>query len=167
LTEAQRQQVRTPIGELVTGTTDECTRALAIVLEAEKPSRLILVGDTVSRYAIEFGIRPTIMIIDNKEKRAQAIEFAHKKQVVFRTKNAAGTIELDAWKNVEEAIGRGDCAVIVDGEEDLLTLVAVLVAPVGSLVVYGQPGQGIVLVRITPEKKREIEMIIEQMDRME
>lgn len=157
--------MKTPLGELVTGSTDECTRALAEVLRSEKPSRVILVGDTVSRYAIEFGIRPQIIIIDNKEKRGPAVEFAHNKQLVLQTKNAAGTIELDAWKKVEEAVGRGNCAVIVDGEEDLLTLVAILVAPLGSLVVFGQPDQGIVLVRITSEKKREIEKIIEQMDR--
>jgi hypothetical protein len=157
--------MKTPIGELVIGSTDECTHSLAAVLESEEPSRVILVGDTVSRHAIEFGIRPQVIIIDNKEKRGPAAQFAHDKQFVLQTKNAAGSIELDAWKKVEEAVGRGNCAVIVDGEEDLLTLVAILVAPPGSLVVYGQPDHGIVLVRITSEKKREIEKIIEQMDR--
>ena len=158
--------MKTPIGELVTGTTDACTSALAAVLKSEKPSRLILVGDSVSRYAIEFGIRPQVIIIDKKEKRGPAVNFAHNMQAEFQTKNAAGTIGLDAWKKVEVAVGRGDCAVIVDGEEDLLTLVAILVATPGSLVVYGQPGQGIVLVRVTSQKKREVEKFIEEMDRL-
>jgi uncharacterized protein (UPF0218 family) len=87
-------------------------------------------------------------------------------QIELQTKNEAGTIGLDAWKKVEAAVGSGNCAVIVDGEEDLLTLVAILAAPPGSLVVYGQPGQGIVLVRVTSQRKREVEKIIEEMDRV-
>jgi uncharacterized protein (UPF0218 family) len=158
--------MKTPIGELVTGSTAECTSALAAVLRSEKPSRLILVGDSVSRYAIEFGISPQVIIIDKKEKRGPAVRFAHSMQIELQTKNEAGTIGLDAWKKVEAAVGSGNCAVIVDGEEDLLTLVAILAAPPGSLVVYGQPGQGIVLVRVTSQRKREVEKIIEEMDRV-
>jgi uncharacterized protein (UPF0218 family) len=44
---------------------------------------------------------------------------------------------------------------VVDGEEDLLTLVAVLYAPENAVVVYGQPYEGIVLVKVSPEKKAE------------
>ncbi len=45
--------------------------------------------------------------------------------------------------------------IIVDGEEDLLTLIAVLVRARRSLVVYGQPHEGIVVVKVTSEKKAE------------
>ncbi len=48
---------------------------------------------------------------------------------------------------------------LVDGEEDLLTLVAVLYAPENALVVYGQPNQGIVVVRVTSKKRAEAERI--------
>jgi uncharacterized protein (UPF0218 family) len=51
----------------------------------------------------------------------------------------------------------------VDGEEDLLTLVAIMVAPAGSIIAYGQPATGIVLVRVTPNKKNEIKALIDQM----
>ena len=53
--------------------------------------------------------------------------------------------------------------VVVDGEEDLLTLVAVLYAPEGSFVVYGQPYQGIIVVKVTPEKKAEAKALLNTM----
>jgi hypothetical protein len=40
----------------------------------------------------------------------------------------------------------------------------VLSAPVNSVVVYGQPKEGIVVVRVTDDAKRRIREIIERMD---
>ncbi len=55
----------------------------------------------------------------------------------------------------------------MDGEEDLLTLVAILVAPAGSIVAYGQPEIGIVLVRISEDKKDEIQALIDRMKKLD
>jgi len=38
----------------------------------------------------------------------------------------------------------------------------VLSAPLGSAVVYGQPGEGLVLVEVTEPKRREFEMLLKQ-----
>ena len=165
LTDDQRQLLKKPLGQLVLGTPSECNLALKRVMDLEKPSPLILVGDTVSRNAIQSGIKPDVLVIDHREKRNRAVEFAHGKPRVFKTRNKAGMIDLLAWNAIAEAIEKGDSAVLVDGEEDLLTLVAVVVAPQGSLVVYGQPEEGIVLVRVTEKKKGEIETIINGMQR--
>ncbi|MCW4027273.1 MAG: GTP-dependent dephospho-CoA kinase family protein, partial [Candidatus Bathyarchaeota archaeon] len=58
----------------------------------------------------------------------------------------------------------GRVKVLVEGEEDLLTLVAVLSAPLGSLVVYGQPRTGIVGVGVTEAAKRKFRGIVERME---
>ena len=163
LTEAQREHLKDPLGQLVAGTSSECNQKLKDMQAAEKPRLLILVGDTISRNAIQFGIKPDVIIIDNKEMRGDAAEFAHGKSRVFRTVNEPSTINLLAWQAVAEAIERGDGAVLVDGEEDLLTLVAILVAPGGSVVAYGQPEIGIVLVRISDAKKNEIQALLDRM----
>ncbi len=42
---------------------------------------------------------------------------------------------------------------MVKGEEDLLTLIAVLFAPKNAFVVYGQPHSGVVVVKVTSERK--------------
>lgn len=164
-TEAQRQKLKQPLGKLITGSSDECNLALKKAIETEKPARLLLIGDTVSRNAVQTGIRPNVTVIDQKEMRNEAEPFTYAARHVFRTTNRAGTIDLGAWKSIEEATAKGDSLVTVEGEEDLLTLVAILVSPIGSLVVYGQPQQGIVLVRVSANKKKQIERIIKQMER--
>jgi uncharacterized protein (UPF0218 family) len=165
LTERQRPLLKEPLGQFVAGTSPECNKALRKVQETEKPRRLILVGDTVSRNAIQSGIRPDVIIIDHKEMRGEAVKFTHGKPRVFRTINEPGTIDLLAWQAVAEAIEKGDSVVLVEGEEDLLTLVAIMVAPNGSIVVYGQPGMGIVLVRVSANKKNEIQALIDDMEK--
>jgi len=46
--------------------------------------------------------------------------------------------------------------IFVRGEEDLAALPAILLAPEGSVVLYGQPDEGVVFVSITKSKKEEI-----------
>lgn len=51
---------------------------------------------------------------------------------------------------------------LVDGEEDLLALPAIVHAPIGGVVYYGQPQQGLVEVMVTEEKKREVLALLKQ-----
>ena len=167
LNEAQREKLKAPLGELVAGDLARCISVLKSVLEVEKPVRLILVGDTISRTALQSGIRPSVIIIDGKEKRKPATNFLVHAAGILRTRNKPGSIEPAAWKMVERAIEKGNSAVLVDGEEDLLTLPAIIAAPSGSLVVYGQPNEGIVLVRVTPEKQKEVHARLGSMESKE
>jgi len=49
---------------------------------------------------------------------------------------------------------RGEKEVIcVSGQEDLAVLPAILLAPMGSFVIYGQPGQGFVVVEVLEKTK--------------
>ena len=64
-----------------------------------------------------------------REMRGEASPFAHEQKHILRTINPAGMIDTDAWKMVDEAVRIGDSLVVVDGEEDLLTLVAILASP--------------------------------------
>ena len=43
--------------------------------------------------------------------------------------------------------------VLVDGEEDLAVIPLVMAAPIGALVLYGQPHQGVVLRTVNLEAK--------------
>ena len=57
--------------------------------------------------------------------------------------NPQGTITKEAVAAIKEAIDKNEHThIVVDGEEDLLTLIAVLYAPENSFVVYGQPHTG-------------------------
>lgn len=52
--------------------------------------------------------------------------------------------------------------IVVDGEEDLLTLPAMAFAPVGAVLYYGQPNEGINEIDITEAKKQEAEEYLNQ-----
>jgi hypothetical protein len=68
-------------------------------------------------------------------------------------KNPAGTITDDLIRALNHAILHPPSTVIVDGEEDLAVIPLVIAAPVGAIVLYGQPHQGVVLRRINQEAK--------------
>jgi uncharacterized protein (UPF0218 family) len=157
--------MKKPLGELIAGTPANCNRILNEIVTKEKPTRLILVGDTVSRNAIQMRMRPDVIIVDNMEKREKAPQFEYTAEHIFRTQNRAGTIESGAWRIIDEAVHQGNSLVLVDGEEDLLALPAILSSPDKSLVVYGQPSVGIVLVWVSPEKKKDITQLVEQMEK--
>lgn len=53
--------------------------------------------------------------------------------------------------------------VLIDGEEDLLTIPAVIEAPVGSVVFYGQPLEGVVAVSVDEKSKSKAREVLQQM----
>ena len=151
-----------PFGLLIEGPSSETMGELKKVIAKEKPSQIISVGDTVTRNLHEHQIIPHLSITDNQSmrKKLQARVFPHKK--VVQVKNPHGTITQEAIQIIQEALqNETQTHVLVDGEEDLLTLVVVLYAPENALVVYGQPFKGIVVVKVTFEKRAEAKKIFD------
>ena len=84
-------------------------------------------------------------------------------QTVY-VKNPQGTITDEAEEAIANALrGTQSVKMVVEGEEDLLTLPAILHASNNALVVYGQPYEGIVVVMVTDEKRAEINAILKSM----
>ena len=163
LTDDLRRTLKHPLGELLTGPPQETTAWLRRLVEEEKPPLIICVGDAVSKNVREAGVDAGVSVVDYKVMRQEISPWEYNGTIVFRVSNPAGTIEFAAWEALREAIERKNALLIVDGEEDLLALPAILLAPDGSLVVYGQPREGMVVVKASPEKKKEIQRIIELM----
>jgi len=91
--------------------------------------------------------------------------FATENYETVKVKNSPGTISDEAWTAVESAIKRSSkVKVVVEGEEDLLALVAILAAPENALVVYGQPHEGMVMVEVTSQKRNEISKLVDAME---
>jgi len=166
LTETLRKELKNPIGRLVKG---EMPRPYLISRkELENAPCLITVGDVVTENVLRLGIRPSIAIYDHKTKRKEYKPDIELGAVVLTTKNPAGTITkalLNAIKKSFELAKRGRRVYIkVNGEEDLAAIPAVLYAPEGALVVYGQPDEGIVLIKVTPECKRRCAQLLRKME---
>jgi uncharacterized protein (UPF0218 family) len=135
------------------------------IVKREKPPKVISVGDTVSRNLHGRQLKPQLSITDNKCMRKRVEPRVFSAENVVYVKNPQGTITEEAITAVREALeSEEQTHIVVDGEEDLLTLVAVLYAPEKSLVVYGQPHEGIVVVKVTSEKKTEAAEILKAME---
>jgi len=140
-------------------------RVLEDAIGREKPTKLYVVGDYMTLRTVEYGIDVDLYVIDNKVMRKSVGVILPRGTKVFKVNNPPGTITSEAWEIIKKVAGYGSrSGVVVNGEEDLLTLPVIKFAPTGAFVVYGQPHVGLVLVRVTEEKKKEIDKIIGIMD---
>ena len=158
--ESLRSRLQSPMGELFPSLS-----AAAEKIREIKPVRLITVGDIVTYEFLSAGFKPDIVVVDliamrsrTSEKTKRLIESFDAK--VVRVKNPAATITPELMKAFETA--KPPLKIIVDGEEDLAAIPAVLSSPLGSVVAYGQPKEGIVLVKVTEKKRREFQEILKK-----
>lgn len=165
LTPQLRKQLKTPLGLLVQGALEETITAIRTLVEKEKPPKLVTVGDQVSQDLTNNSLLPDVLIVDNKIMRKEIPPISATANKVVNVKNPAGTITDEAWRAIEKATKNTQrTKIIVDGEEDLLTLIAILTAPENSLILYGQPHEGLVAVKATKETKRKIQKIVDAMN---
>jgi uncharacterized protein (UPF0218 family) len=168
LTQELRVRLKKPIGTLIRGSFAETMRLFKEMVEKEKPAIVISVGDTVSKNLVTNHVLPQLSIVDNKvmRRKIQSIPLAAEKTIHIR--NFPGTITEEAIGAVQDAL-RSNCRskIVVEGEEDLLTLIAVLYSPENSFIVYGQPYEGIIVVKATREKKAEVASILKAMENVQ
>ena len=153
-----RAELKEPLGSIFSDVD-------ALLAEVEGP--LIAVGDVVAFHLERAGRSPDVAVIDERTEREpvsdEIREVLAGADVDVENPPATLTEELlDALRDAvdEEAPVR----IRVDGEEDLATLPAIVAAPDGASVVYGQPGEGMVLVRVTPEARVHARRLLERMD---
>jgi len=164
LPSALRDEFKEPLGPVYTD-------AAALLADAGRP--VIAVGDVVTYHLRAAGHPPAVAVIDGRtEREAVADEIREALSDPdnrVEVANEPGTLGEPLLTALADAIdGHGSesdpVTVVVDGEEDLATLPAVLVAPTGATVVYGQPGEGMVRVAVTSETKAEMRSLLERMD---
>lgn len=164
LTPRLRVFLKEPFGTLIEGTPEQTISKLKELIDSEKPPRVITVGDVVTKNLHLYGIDPQLSVIDYKSLRDQAMP---KQAPVERTvcvENPQGTLTKQAIDAIKEALESSvHTHVVVEGEEDLLTLVAILYSPENSFVVYGQPYVGIVVAKATMEQKARVKEFLKEM----
>lgn len=160
-----RRRLKAPLGTLIRGSFIETMKKLRDMTENEKSPCVISVGDTVSKNLIKNHMHPKLSVIDNRVMRKNIEPIPITADETLKVKNPAGTITEEAITAIRDALRSNHrVKLVVEGEEDLLTLIAILYAPENSLVVYGQPREGIVVVKVTAQKKAEIEEILKSME---
>ncbi|MFT4933012.1 MAG: hypothetical protein ACI91T_002917 [Natronomonas sp.] len=129
---------------------------------------LIAVGDAVTYHLVRAGRRPDVAVVDGRTER-EAVDAEVREAVAadaaVEVTNPPATLTDGLLRELCTAIGRGEPATIyVHGEEDLATLPAILVAPAGASVVYGQPGQGMVHVSVDDAVRERVRRLLSTME---
>ena len=168
ITPKLRAKFKEPFGTLIQGSFQETMGKMKELVDSENPSMLVSVGDVVSHNLHEYNIHPQITIIDNKFLRTQTMPEMNSVEKTVEVNNPKGTITEEAILVIKEALERKNHThIVVKGEEDLLTLIVVMYAPENAYVVYGQPYLGIVVVKVTAEKRAQAEEFLNAMNPLE
>lgn len=165
ITPELRLKLKEPFGILIEGTVEETMAKLKGRIEKEKPPMIISIGDVVSKNLHNYKLHPQLTVIDNISLRDQKTlpPKAHGEESI-NVKNPQGTITEESTEAIQRALRKGvHTHIVVDGEEDLLTLIAVLSAPENSFVIYGQPHLGVVVVKVNGQKKGQVQEFLNAM----
>ena len=163
LPENLREQLKIPLGDLIK---EEEVNKENILNKINSESIIITIGDKTTENIIHFGITPQIQIIDGLEKRSQRnIPVDDTINTNLSCRNPPGEITEESIQIIKKAFScESPVRITVDGEEDLLVIPACIFAPENSVVMYGQPNEGLVIVTITPEIRAKVQKILDAMN---
>ena len=161
LPENIRNQLKIPLGDLIKDVNKE-----NILSKISSESIVITVGDRTTENMIDLGIRPQIQVIDGLEKRNQRnIPIDKTIRTELTCKNPSGEITEESIQTIQNAFScERPVRIIVKGEEDLLVIPVCIFAPENSVVMYGQPNEGLVFVHVTPEMQAKVQKILDSMN---
>ena len=140
------------MGELYRGEPSETTVKLREKL-IFNPPLFAVVGDFAAANLISAGLSPDIVVVDNKTLRVKVRPVVHGLKEI-KVPNEAATINAEAWLALRAAVTlKRKVAIVVEGEEDLLVLPLLAEMPLGSVIAYGQPHEGLVVVTVSEERR--------------
>lgn len=158
-----RVELKEPLGPIYTDTA-------TLLADASYP--LITIGDVVTHHLIEAGKTPALAMVDERTERsavspeiAETINSFEGFEIVETVSNPAATLSAELLTALRAGLeGEASTLLDVDGEEDLAALPAVLLAPDGASLVYGQPGEGMVLTVVDETTRERCREILARMD---
>ena len=158
-----RDQLKKPLGNLIS---DNDPNRENIIKKNSAESIIITVGDRTTENMLQLGLKPQIQIIDGLEKRTQRIAPADDTvNTKLSCKNPPGEVTEESMQVIQKAFScEPPVRIVVDGEEDLLVIPVCILAPENSVVMYGQPNEGLVIVQITPDIRAKVQKILDTMN---
>jgi uncharacterized protein (UPF0218 family) len=163
LPENLREQLKIPLGILIP---DNQTTKENILKHISSNSYVITVGDATTAKMIHFGIIPSLQIIDSQEKRVKR-EPPSEENITTNIScdNPAGEIDPQSIIIIKNAFkSEQPVRITVNGEEDLLVIPVCIHAPENSVVMYGQPNEGLVIVQIDDKIRKKTQLILDSMN---
>lgn len=162
--------LKEPFGNLIPDKNINRRKLNAVLRDVNK---IISVGDATTDRLISFGIIPDISVVDRKERRMKrkyvnnsslsGDQIAKNFAKELKCSNEAGTISKKAVELLQDALEMpSPVRIIVDGEEDLLALPLFLIVPDKSVVMYGQPYEGLVVVKIDSKIRKKAKDLMDR-----
>jgi uncharacterized protein (UPF0218 family) len=167
LPDSLRSQLAKPMGLLYTFVDDVPPEKRILPMLQQHTNLIVTVGDVVTDSLFSIHFYPNIAIVDNKTLRGEYKSNNFSNLETFSVKNPPATITYFAWNlihnlyksfkedNISDKMDLSHHSnkentkiVVIDGEEDLLVIPCIMAAPIGSLIIYGQPKQGIVVINV-------------------
>ena len=164
LTPGIEAKLKDPFGTLFSGPEDNPSVAMREALShvENQPGPMIAVGDVTVLTMHQLGKAPDISIIDGLTKREEWVDSRNIDQTHYDQRlncsSPPGSLTASLLGACEGAINswmkdRTSTIINVEGEEDLAPLLLHPLSPIGAVVLYGQPGKGVV-VRICGEESK-------------
>ncbi len=163
LTEDLRLKLKYPMGLLIEGDIESVMDRLLPVIQNK---RVISVGDVVSRNLIDYGVCPELVIVDGMNLRAE-IDDSIECDDTITVENPQSEITGELWVAIERFFKdrtKRFKKILVEGEEDLAVMPAVIHGDMDTVVLYGQPDRGVVIIEVTEQKKKEISDYLNEME---
>ena len=158
-----RDQLKNPLGNLIS---DNDPNKENIIKKISTESIIITVGDRTTENLLQLDIKPQIQIVDGLEKRSKrTVPIDDTVNTNLSCRNPPGEITDESIQVIQKAFSsEPPVRIIIDGEEDLLVIPVCIHAPENSIVMYGQPNEGLVIVTITPEIRAKVQKILDVMN---
>ena len=162
LPDSLREQLKIPLGLLLP---ESQANKENIKKNLPENSYVITVGDRTTEKMIEFGLIPSLQIIDSQEKREKREPPKLENATEITIENPAAEITHQSIEMIKKAFTMTPpVRLTVIGEEDLLVLPVCIHAPENSVVLYGQPNEGLVIVKITGEIRNKTQALLDLME---
>jgi uncharacterized protein (UPF0218 family) len=167
LTEKLRAELQKPFGDLCSNAS--CAEKLRVY------DKIVTVGDITTYNVVQAGIVPDVSIVDGITMRERVPNdicsaISIDSCVIYKVDNPPSSISQqlrNAVSSSMERIARSErVRIVVNGEEDLAVIPAVVEAPLGAAVVYGQPKEGMVIIAITHERKERARQLMQEILRV-
>ena len=148
-----RKELKRPLGELHID--------FRKIRKLSGGKRIISIGDVCTLGLLAMGIRPHLAVFDHRYMRNE-LEPGSVKILEqnfpdpLKMSNPPGTLSEDILRDAGELIEKGG-AILIEGEEDLTALAFIKSAGKNDLIIYGQPNEGMVVVKADEKVKKKIE----------
>lgn len=169
--DSMREELSGPLGAVLVG--DEITASF----RKHQNALIVSVGDRTTQALLDAGVVPSLMVVDHKVNRKEytvlrpLIQNLGFRQQSVRSGPGFISGEVMNMLSAYFTSPQEPHVIVVDGEEDLLALPAISMAPEGAVVYYGQPGmdtskrpllEGVVEVIVTKNKKEEARRLLKR-----